>query len=142
MAQMTPERMDEFFTRTRHGILLSTRDDGAADGVPIWFDWDGEVVRFFSSATAPKIDRLGRDPRIAVLVVNDIDETPAWVRFEGNAEIDLDADAKSLAVDVLAPRYWDLTEPGYASVVEQWAAAPSDAFVVVRLEPTRIRSSD
>ena len=142
MAQMTPERMQEFLSQTRQGILLSTRSDGVADGVPIWFDWDGESVRFFSSATAPKVDRLRRDPRIAVLVVNDLDETPAWVRFEGDAEIDDEADAKTLAVDVLAPRYWDLTEPGYASVVEQWAAAPSDAFVVIRLRPTAVRSSD
>ena len=142
MAQMTPDRMDEFLSRTRQAVLLSTRNDGTADGVPIWFDWDGHVLRFFSSASAPKVARIRDDPRIAVLVVNDIDEPPAWVRFEGTAAIDTETDAKAFAVEVLAPRYWDLSVPAYAEVVDQWANAPEDALTVVRLEPTTIRSSD
>ena len=141
MAQMTPDQMDAFLTRTRQAILLTTTDDGRATGVPVWFDWDGYAVRFFSSATAPKVATIEADPRIALLVTNDIDEGPAWVRFEGRAVVDHAADAKALAVDVLAPRYWDLSEPAYASVVEQWAAAPDDALVVIRLTPEAIRSS-
>ena len=61
--------------------------------------------------------------------------------FEGQAVIDTEADAKALAVDVLAPRYWDLTVPDYRGTVDQWASAPAEAFVVIRLEPDRIRSS-
>lgn len=141
MAQMTPDQMDAFLARTRQAILLTTTDDGRATGVPVWFDWDGHAVRFFSSATAPKVATIEADPRIALLVTNDTDEGPAWVRFEGRAVVDHAADAKALAVDVLAPRYWDLSEPAYASVVEQWAAAPDDALVVIELTPEAIRSS-
>ena len=141
MAVMTSTERDEFLQRTRLGMLLSNRADGAPDGVPVWFYWDGTTVRVFSGAGAPKIDRIAADPRIAILVCNDIDEAPGWIRFEGRAVIDLDADARSLAVDVLAPRYWDLDDPTYASIVAQWAEAPSDAFVVIALTPERIRSS-
>jgi hypothetical protein len=86
--------------------------------------------------------RIARDPRIALLVTNDVDEPPAWVRFEGRAVVDSEADAKRLAVEVLAPRYWDLSVPDYAAVVEQWSQAPDDAFVVVRVTPERIRSGN
>ena len=81
------------------------------------------------------------DSRISVLVTNDIDEAPAWVSFEGRAQIDTEADAKKLAVDVLAPRYWDLDVPAYRATVEQWAGAPVDPCVGIRLDPERIRSS-
>ena len=141
MPQMTPDQRTAFLERTRQGILLTNRPDGGPDGVPVWFDWDGETLRFFSGAGAPKIERLTADPRMAMLVCNDVDESPAWVRFEGRAVIDMDADAKALAVEVLAPRYWDLDDPRYRAIVDQWADAPADAFVVVRLRPERIRSS-
>lgn len=141
MPQMTNDQMAAFFERTRQAILITVNADGSPDGVPVWFDWDGSAVRIFSGSGADKIQRIAADPRVAVLVTNDIDEAPAWVRFEGRARIDMDADAKSLAVDLLAPRYWDLSVPAYAAVVEQWSAAPDDAFVVIRLNPDTIRSS-
>lgn len=141
MASMTDDDLATFFSRTRQGILLTTAPDGGPDGVPIWFDWDGSEVRFFSGSAAPKMDRIRADPRIAVLVTNDLDEPPAWVRFEGRAVIDPSADAKTLAIDVLAPRYWDLDQPGYAAVVSAWADGPPDALTMVRLTPDRIRSS-
>ena len=142
MAQLSDEAIDVFLQRTRQGVLLSTNADGTPSGVPVWFDWNGETVRIFSSASSRKVDRIRRDPRISVLVTNDIDEPPSWVRFDGRAELAWDEDAKGLAVDVLAPRYWDLDDPGYAEVVEQWRGAPEDALVVIRLRPSRIRSSD
>ncbi len=141
MAKMTNEQMTTFFQRTRQAVLLTARADGRANGVPVWFDWDGETVRIFSGRDAPKIKRITDNPRISVLVTNDIDEAPAWVSFEGQAQIDTEADAKQLAVDVLAPRYWDLDVPAYRATVDQWAGAPDDAFVVIRLDPERIRSS-
>ena len=93
MPAMTDEQMSTFLDATRQGILLTIGDGGAPDGVPVWFDWDGETLRFFSGAGAPKIERLTADPRMAMLVCNDVDESPAWVRFEGRAVIDMDADA-------------------------------------------------
>jgi len=141
VAQMTSNQMTTFLRRTRQAILLTATADGTASGVPIWYDWDGETVRFFSGARAPKVQRITDDPRISILVTNDIDEAPAWVCFDGQAEIDPDADAKALAVDVLAPRYWDLDVPDHKAVVDQWSQAPDDALVVIRLAPERIRSS-
>ena len=138
---MTADEIDQFLATTRQAILLRTNDDGTATGAPVWFDWDGTSVRCFSSATAPKVRGIERDPRISMLVTNDVDEPPAWVRFDGTAVVDRDTDARPLATEVLAPRYWDLSHPDYAATVEQWRSAPADALVVIRLEPDRIVSS-
>ncbi len=43
-------------------------------GIPVWFDWDGEVVRMFAGKDTPKVHRLRRDPKASVLVTNHIDE--------------------------------------------------------------------
>ena len=32
-------------------------------GIPVWFDWDGEVVRMFAGKDTPKVHRLRRDPK-------------------------------------------------------------------------------
>ena len=117
---MDEAQLEAFLAKPRQAILLTTRADGSAHGVPVWFDWDGEFVRFFSGADAPKMRRLARDPRLSMLISNDIDEPPMWVCFEGEAEVAPDEDARHLATEVLAPRYWDLTTPGYASTVEAW----------------------
>ena len=140
MAQTNRDQLDTFLERTRQGILLTVNDDGTAGGVPVWFDWDGEEVRFFTSRGSPKLSRIRRDPRISLLVPNDIDEPPSWVRFDGRAEIDHEADAQHLAVEELAPRYWDLDDPSHAEVVDRWREAPAEAFVVVRLRPDRIHA--
>ena len=58
MASMTPDQMDAFLARTRQAILLTTTPDGSPTGVPVWFDWDGDMVRMFSSAAAPKVARV------------------------------------------------------------------------------------
>ena len=141
MATMTSEQLETFLGRTRQAVLLTTNADGSAHGVPVWFDWDGEIARFFTMSTSPKVERIERDPRISLLVQNDLDEAPQWVRFDGSAELDRVADARSFATEVLAPRYWDLSVPEVAAVVDTWRAAPDDALVVIRLRPDRIASS-
>ncbi len=135
---MTTAQIEAFLEPTRQATLLRTNADGTANGATVWFDWDGSSVRMFSMASAPKVRGLQRDPRISLLVSNELHEPPAWVRFDGTAVLDWDDDTVSLAVDTLAPRYWDLSNPETAAVVEQWRATPSDAMVTIRLELDRI----
>lgn len=141
MPAMTDAQIEEFLEPTRQGILLRTTRDGTATGAPVWFDWDGVAVRCFSDASAPKVRSIGRDPRISLLVVNELDEAPAWVRFDGAAVLDHDGDVNRFAADVLAPRYWDLSKPELAATVDAWRAAPPGALVMIELRPERIRSS-
>jgi len=96
---------DKFLNRrARFGVVTTLRSDGSACTVPLWYDWDGTAVRFFSGATSAKLKRLENDPRISLTVSSEVDEgAEIWVSFEGLATVSKEG-AKDLAV-LLARRY-------------------------------------
>ena len=81
MATMTAAARSAFLNETRLGILSTLDAQGDPVSVPVWFEWDGAVVRFFSFANAPKVTRLRKRPRASLLVVNNVGEGEAWVSF-------------------------------------------------------------
>ena len=87
MGTMNDDQRKDFLAEPRYGILNTTRSDGLPIGVPVWFDWNGETVRMFTSVVSPKIKRLQADPRASLLVVNYLSEQEAWVSFDGSVSI-------------------------------------------------------
>ena len=131
------ESRDQFLATPRLAVLLTNRQEGTPMGVPIWFDWDGEVVRMFADASTPKVRRLRRDPKASVLVTNHLDEPERWVAFDGRVSIS-DTGGFELA-ERIAPRYWDLEDPAKRQMVEVWRSG-RDGFCLLTLEPTKIRT--
>ena len=129
--------IDAFLSKPRYGILAMSREDGTPIAVPVWFEWDGSIVRMFSSASSAKMRRLHRDARASLLVANDVDEREAWIAFDGTIAI-LDEGAFELA-ERLAPRYWDLSDPGRKDTLETWRKGGS-AFQMLELTPSAIRT--
>ena len=123
--------------RPRLAILTSNRREGTPIAVPVWFEWDGQVVRMFAATTSPKVKRLRRDPRASVLVTNHLDEGESWVAFDGKVTIE-EGQGIELA-ERLAPRYWDLEDPERSGMLELWRQA-KDALSLLTLEPTAIRT--
>ena len=136
MAQMTEAQRDAFLAGRRYGILTTNGDDGVPLPIPLWFEWDGDRARLFSSATAPKLRRIAADPRVALLAANNPDEPEQWVIIKGRAEV-VQGDAYALA-QRLAARYWDLTDPAKAQTLEDWA---SESWAIVEIVPDTILSS-
>ena len=136
-ATTTDAAMDAFLTKPRYGILATSREDGTPIAVPVWFEWDGSIVRMFSRASSPKVRRLQRDARASLLVANDVDELEAWIAFDGTIAIS-DEGAIELA-ERLAPRYWDLSDPGRKGMLEVWRKGAS-AFRMLELTPNAIRT--
>jgi PPOX class probable F420-dependent enzyme len=134
---MSDEERQRFLSKPRYGILNTLRSDGWPIGVPLWFDWNGETVRIFTSVVSPKMKRLQRDPRASLLVVNDLKEKESWVAFDGKVSIQ-DEGGLELAEE-LASRYWDLSDPGRQETLELWRKAAA-ALRVLELRPDRIRS--
>ena len=50
-------------------------------------------------------------------------------------------DAASFAVNVLEPRYWDMTQPDAIAFAESIRSAPVGSFVIIELVPERIAFS-
>ncbi len=137
MATMSDEERDRFLEEPRYGVLNLLRTDGSPVGVPVWFDWDGETIRVFTSVTSPKMNRLRADPRASLLVVNHLAEHEAWVAFDGLVSIHEEGGLE--LAEKLAPRYWDLSDPERQRTLELWRKAAA-ALRVLELKPTRIRT--
>ena len=134
------QQIDEFLQQPRLAILMYNGVRTGPTGVPVWLDWDGATVRMFAGRTSPKVKHLTADPNISVLVSNHVGEAEGWVAFDGRVAISNFApDDWATLLDRMAPRYWDLSVPGYADQIKSWRAMP-EAFVSLELSPDAIRS--
>ena len=79
MPQLSEQERDEFLAVLRQGILSMVRQDGSPISVPVWFEWNGEIVSLFAYAESPKIKRLRANPRASLLVTSNLDEVEMWV---------------------------------------------------------------
>ncbi|MDA1330473.1 MAG: pyridoxamine 5'-phosphate oxidase family protein [Chloroflexi bacterium] len=134
---MDEKTRETFLAETRYACLTTQGSDGTPYTVPVWFEWDGTVVRFFTSISSPKIRRIRQNPRISLLMVNHLSEREAWVTFTGKATIHT-AGGIALA-ERLAAKYWDLSDPNKRQTVESWRSA-ADNLCVVELVPDSIRT--
>ena len=126
----------ELLNTVRLGILLSHKLNGDAIGVPVWFDWDGQKISFFAGSDSKKVSRLRNNPKVSLLVTNNVGEPEAWVAFDGDARL-CEGGGIQLA-ETLAHRYWDMDAKDNQDKLEAWKLYP-DAFVKYEMMPTNIR---
>ena len=136
MAEMSVAERDVFLQEARIGVLATLAANGAPLAIPIWYEWDGERARMFSSSRSPKVARLRRDGRVCLTVAEPVGVPEAWVAIEGVATIE-EGTGFALA-QRLAPRYYP-AEQAERTLVEWERVAPDWLTIVV--EPHRIRSS-
>lgn len=138
MPTTTPASDAFLARRARYAMLTTLRRDGRPTTVPVWYEWDGQVVSMFCGATSTKLIRLERDPRVTVLISNEVDEPEDWVAFDGDARIH-DSGGLDLA-ERLAAHYWDLSDPDRAAALDQWREAGDSSFRLIVVEPTAVRA--
>ena len=134
---MSNAEREAFLAVNRYGILATLRRDGSPIAIPVWFDWDGDSVRMFTTVASPKLRRLANDARASVLVTNHIDEKEKWVAFDGTVAVS-DEGGFELA-EKLAQRYWDLNDPVRASALESWRAMES-GWRLLEMVPDEVRT--
>jgi len=84
-----------------------------------------------------KVKCIRHDPRITLLVSNDMSEYETWVAFDGTANIRLDGAIE--LIDQLVVKYWDLSDPKRKATLDSWKRAP-EQLCVIELVPSRIRT--
>jgi len=136
MGTLSESERDDFLAGRRYGIFSTSRDNGIPASVPVWFEWDGRVARMFTHVTTPKLIRLRRDPRAALLVVNHPDEKEQWVSLKGTVAV-RDEGGLELA-ERLVPRYWLEGDPR-AAALDAWRVM-GDQWRLLELTPTTIRT--
>ena len=134
MSRMTVEQRDDFLREARIAVLTTLYPDGAPLAVPIWFEWDGQRARVFTSRTSEKMQRIAADPRVCLTIAEPAGVPEAWVAIEGTATV---RDGGWELAQRLAPRYYPPDKARQA--LQEWGAQ-ADTWVVVEIAPRRIRS--
>lgn len=137
MGSMSREQREAFLAVPRIAKLATLREDGGPTVVPVWFDWDGTHAWVFSARGAQKVRNILGDPRVALTVEEPVGVPEAWVTIEGRAEV-LESGGMALARKLL-PRYYDAMRAAEAE--RAWSALGDEYWALIRITPTRIRSS-
>jgi PPOX class probable F420-dependent enzyme len=80
-----PAGYDDLLERPLYGHLATTRPDGAVQVSPMWFDWDGELLRFAHTTKRQKYRNVQRDPRVA-MSISDPDNPYRYLEVRGDVE--------------------------------------------------------
>ena len=128
------EQIDEFLKQIRIGLLGTLNKDGSPNVMPLWYEWDGEKIRMFSTVDTGKVRRLRNDPRASLTVADGVGAPEDWVSVEGTVII-LDEGGRELACKLAALYY----EPVKAKkIIDVWSR--KDDWMLLELAPTRIRT--
>jgi PPOX class probable F420-dependent enzyme len=65
-----PEGYEDLLESTALTHVATIGPHGEPQNNPVWFDWDGEHVKFSQTKTRQKYQNLNRDRRIALSIVD------------------------------------------------------------------------
>jgi PPOX class probable F420-dependent enzyme len=65
-----PEGYDDLLRSTAVAHVATIGSKGEPQVNPVWFDWDGEHVKISQTKTRQKYKNVGRDPQIALSIVD------------------------------------------------------------------------
>lgn len=80
-----PEDMLDLLERPLYGHLATVRPDGIPQVNPMWFEWDGEVLRFTHTTQRQKYRNLKANPAVAISVI-DPDNPYRYLEVRGIVE--------------------------------------------------------
>lgn len=81
MAEIPEDHLD-LLERPIVATLATVRPDGSPQANPMWFVYDGNVIRFTHTDVRQKFRNLQAEPRVAVVVV-DPDKTNRYLEVRG-----------------------------------------------------------
>jgi PPOX class probable F420-dependent enzyme len=65
-----PEGFHDLLKSTAVAHVAHVGPHGEPQNHPVWFDWDEEYVKFSQTKTRQKLRNLGRNPRVALSIVD------------------------------------------------------------------------
>ena len=67
---IVPDQFNDIMESTALAYLATTGPDGAPQVSPVWFTWDGAVLRFSTLRARQKCRNMEREPRMAVAITD------------------------------------------------------------------------
>jgi PPOX class probable F420-dependent enzyme len=127
-----PEVASFLMGGTRAAKVATTMSSGQPHVMPVWFVLDGEELVFTTAADSAKGRNLRRDPRIALVVDEDV-APYAFVHIRGHAKISEDMNELLRFATAIGGRYMGAER---AEEFGRRNATPGE--LLVRVTPERI----
>lgn len=115
------------------GVVGTTQADGSPHTVPVWYRWDGDAVRVWTSEDRLWVRNMRRDPRVAFTVQGTMPPYGA-VTMRGRAEIRTDEAGTDEEIWRITSRY--IAENQVAEYAAKWP----DFRTIVCIHPATIRA--
>lgn len=120
-----PEDYKDLLASTALAHVATIGPDGEPQSNPVWFDWDGEHVKFSQTKTRQKYRNVKRDPRIALSIV-DPENPYRYLEIRGEV-VRIEEDPELEFINALAKKYLGMDEYPYHQ--------PGDERVVLYVKP-------
>jgi PPOX class probable F420-dependent enzyme len=124
-ASQIPEGYEDLLETTALIHVATIGPDGEPQSNPVWFDWDGEHIKFSQTKTRQKFKNVERDSRIAISIV-DPDNPYRYLEVRGEVT-KIEEDPKNDFINAMAKKYLGKDEYPYHQ--------PGDERIVLYLEP-------
>ncbi len=120
-----PEKYSDLLKSTALAHIATTGPKGEPQSSPVWFSWDGEHILFSQTKTRQKYHNLGRDPRIALSIVDPANPY-RYLEVRGTV-LRIDEDTDNKFINSMAKKYMGRdVYPNHQ---------PGDERVVIVVEP-------
>jgi PPOX class probable F420-dependent enzyme len=102
-AELIPADLADLLDRPLFGALGTVRPDGAVQVNPMWFQYDGEHIRFTHTTKRAKYRNLQQNPSMSLLVI-DPDDPMRYLEVRGRL-VEFVPDPTGAFYVVLGKRY-------------------------------------
>ncbi len=120
-----PEGYKDILKSTARAHVATIGPHGKPQNNPVWFDWDGEHVKFSHIKTRQKYRNFQRDPRLAFSLV-DPENPYRYLEIRGEL-VSIEEDPDLDFIDSMAKKYLGLDKYPYHQ--------PGDERIVVFVRP-------
>lgn len=125
-----PEGYLDLITGATFAHVATLGPGGEPQSNPVWFDWDGEHIKFSQTTTRQKLRNVNRDPRVALSVI-DLGNPYRYLEVRGLVDHIAD-DPDNDFINAMAKKYIGLDEYPYHQ--------SGDERVVVHVRPQHTTS--
>ncbi|MBA3611273.1 MAG: PPOX class F420-dependent oxidoreductase [Rubrobacter sp.] len=120
-----PEDYKDILDSTALAHVATVGPNGEPQNTPVWFDFDGEHLKFSQTKARQKYRNVGREPRIALSIV-DPENDYRYIEVRGEV-VRIDEDPNLDFINAMAKKYLDMDQYPFHQ--------PGDERVVVVIEP-------
>jgi len=128
MSSVIPDTHLDLLTSVALAHIATIGPTGEPQSSPVWFDWDGEFLRFAQVGRyQQKVRNLQREPRVALSIIDPADDY-RYLEVRGRVER-IEADPDWTFINAMAKKYLDQDRYPFGK--------PDDEWLVVVIRPER-----